>query len=59
VLVLGKGNVVARRPVVQGTATADAVQITSGLAPGDRVVVDGLQSIHPGVIVDPKPVATN
>jgi membrane fusion protein (multidrug efflux system) len=59
VLVLGKGNVVARRPVVQGAATADAVQITSGLSTGDRVVVDGLQSIHPGVTVDPKPVVTN
>jgi membrane fusion protein (multidrug efflux system) len=59
VLVLGPGNVVARRPVVQGAATADSVQITAGLSPGDRVVVDGLQSIHPGVAVDPKPVATN
>jgi membrane fusion protein (multidrug efflux system) len=59
VLALGPGDVLTRRNVVQGPVTADSVQIASGIDPGDRIVVDGLQSVHPGMVVDPKPAATN
>jgi membrane fusion protein (multidrug efflux system) len=57
VLLLGPGNTVIRRAVVQGPATNAAVQITSGLTPGDRVIVDGIQSIHPGITVTPRPAS--
>ncbi len=30
-------------------------EVTSGLEPGDRVIVNGLQRVRPGVTVDPKP----
>jgi len=59
VLEVGPGNVVIRRDVVQGAGSNDSVQIASGVAVGDRVIVDGLQSIHPGVTVDPRPAALN
>jgi len=59
VLEVGPGNVVVRRDVVQGAGSNDSVQIASGVAVGDRVIVDGLQSIHPGVTVDPRPAALN
>jgi membrane fusion protein (multidrug efflux system) len=57
VLLLGPGNTVIRRAVVQGPATNAAVQIISGLTPGDRVIVDGIQSIHPGITVTPRPAS--
>jgi len=57
VLLLGPGNTVIRRAVVQGPASNAAVQITSGLTPGDRVIVDGIQSIHPGITVTPRPAS--
>ncbi len=29
--------------------------VLSGLAPGEQVVVDGLQKVHPGEVVAPQP----
>jgi membrane fusion protein (multidrug efflux system) len=49
VLVIGPGEVIARRNVVLGEQSNTSVQITSGLMPGDELVVEGLQSLHPGV----------
>ncbi len=42
---------VHRRNVKIGTQTATRTQVTSGLAEGDRVVVQGLQKIHDGLVV--------
>ena len=48
VLVVGPGDVVESRPVTLGTLQEDSWVILSGLAPGDRIVVDGLQKAQPG-----------
>ena len=54
VLVLGKGDTLAYRPVVPGRLTDDGLRIvTSGLTPEDRVVVNGLMRVRPGVKVAP------
>ena len=40
------------RPVETGLRTADRVEVTSGLAEGDRVIVTGLQLVRPGMAVE-------
>ncbi|MDE8348794.1 MAG: efflux RND transporter periplasmic adaptor subunit [Acidocella sp.] len=54
VLKVGGDNKVIRQTVVLGTNTNDSVQIVKGLIAGDRVIVDGIQRVHPGIIVNPK-----
>lgn len=57
VMVVGADNVVAYRQVTLG-ATADGLRlVTSGLKPGERIVVNGLQRVRPGATVAPTPVA--
>ena len=55
-LVVDAAGKVAARPLVLGRAIGDRWLVTSGLADGDRVIVDGLQRIQPGMPV--KPVAS-
>ncbi|MGI4955569.1 MAG: efflux RND transporter periplasmic adaptor subunit [Janthinobacterium lividum] len=56
VMVVGADNKVAYRQVALG-GTADGMRlVTSGLKPGERIVVNGLQRIRPGALVAPEPV---
>ena len=48
VLVVGPGDIVARRSVVKGPLTGDNCAIRSGLQPDDRVIVNGLVNARPG-----------
>ena len=48
---------VAVRPIVVTRAIADRWLVTSGLSDGDRVIVDGLQRIRPGMPVKAVPFA--
>src|SRR3954462_11157110 len=53
VLVVGAGDTLAYRPVVPGRL-ADGLRIVdSGLQPGERVVVNGLMRVRPGLKVAP------
>ncbi len=52
-LIVGKDDVVATRPVKLGSLFGSLRSIVSGLHPGDRVVVNGLQMARPGSKVDP------
>jgi multidrug efflux system membrane fusion protein len=55
VFVVGADNKVEYRPVNLGD-TSDGLRIvTSGLNAGDRIIVNGLQRVRPGAVVDPKP----
>ncbi len=59
VMVVGDDNTIAYRQVGLG-ATADGLRlVTSGLKPGERIVVNGLQRLRPGATVAPQPVAMN
>ena len=49
--VIGKDEVVQRRPVTLGAATGSAVEITDGLQPGDRIAVAGVRFLHDGMTV--------
>ena len=53
VMVVGAKDVVEARPVQLGALEGDSWVIQSGLNPGDRIVVDGLQKAIPGQPVKP------
>jgi membrane fusion protein (multidrug efflux system) len=55
VYVVGAGDTVTARDVKTGPWSGSLWIIDSGLSPGDRVVVDGIQKVAPGHVV--KPVA--
>src|SRR5262249_779563 len=54
VYVVDKDNKVVSRPVRLGVLHDGLREITDGLKPGERVVVNGLQQVQPGTTVDPK-----
>ena len=53
VLVVGAKDIVESRPVKVGALEGDSWVIESGLQPGERVIVDGLQKARPGAPVKP------
>ena len=53
VLVVGAGDVVARRGVVKGPLTTNGCALRSGLTAQDRVIVNGLTRAKPGDKVTP------
>lgn len=57
VYVVGKGNAVEYREVKLGAAVNGLRIVTSGLQPGERIVVNGLQALRPGSVVAPQAVA--
>lgn len=56
VAVVGADNKVNIRPVKTGERVDNMWVITSGLQPGERVVVEGLQKVREGMLVNPQPV---
>jgi membrane fusion protein (multidrug efflux system) len=51
VLVVGSDSKVAARTVTLGDASDDSYIVTSGLKPGERVIVEGIQKARPGMQV--------
>ena len=45
------------RVLTVGQTIGDSWLVTGGLKPGDRLIVEGLQNIHPGSTVKPAPIA--
>jgi multidrug efflux system membrane fusion protein len=56
VMVVGDDNKAAYRQVTLGATTDGLRLVTSGLKPGERIVVNGLQRIRPGATVAPEQV---
>jgi RND family efflux transporter MFP subunit len=56
VYVVNDKNEVVSRPVGLGALRDGLREITDGLAPGELVIVNGLQQLRPGVTVDPNVV---
>ena len=52
--VVNEKNEVVSRPVRLGALHDGLREITDGLKPGERVIVNGLQQVRPGVTVEPK-----
>jgi RND family efflux transporter MFP subunit len=53
VLVVGPGDTLAYRPIVPGRLTDGLRIVTSGVKPGERIVVNGLMRVRPGMKVTP------
>ncbi|MBB4004585.1 efflux RND transporter periplasmic adaptor subunit [Aurantimonas endophytica] len=57
VLVVGEDRKVEYRTITLG-ATVDGLRVVEdGLKPGEQIVVEGIQSLTPGTLVQPEPVA--
>jgi RND family efflux transporter MFP subunit len=54
VMLVDSSNHVERRPVVLGIGSANQQEISSGLQPGDRVIIGGLATLQPGQKVTPQ-----
>jgi RND family efflux transporter MFP subunit len=54
VYVVDKNNQVVSRPVRLGALHDGLREITDGVKPGERVIVNGLQQVRPGMTVEPK-----
>ena len=53
VTAVGEGDVAEARPVTLGPRIGNKWVVDKGLAPGDRIVVEGLQKAHPGTPLRP------
>jgi membrane fusion protein (multidrug efflux system) len=53
VYLVGNGDTVAARDLELGRWSGDRWIVERGLAPGDRVIVDGFQKVGPGAVVRP------
>jgi len=58
VMVVTPDDKVAVVPVTVNSAVGNKWIITSGLKAGDRVILEGLQQIQPGMTVNPVPFAS-
>jgi multidrug efflux pump subunit AcrA (membrane-fusion protein) len=54
IYIVNPKNEVVSRPVRLGALHDGLREITDGLKPGERVIVNGLQQVRPGVTVEPK-----
>jgi membrane fusion protein (multidrug efflux system) len=57
VRIVARDNTVTARPVTVGERVGDEWLVTKGLTAGERVAVDGAQSLRDGSVVVPKPFA--
>jgi RND family efflux transporter MFP subunit len=55
VMTVDTDNRVRKQPVVLGISSANAQEVTSGLQPGDKVIIGGLSELQPGEPVTPQP----
>ena len=59
VLVVGEGDKTEYRAVTLGASVDGLRTVLSGLKPGERIVVNGLQRVRPGDVVQPQTVPMN
>jgi membrane fusion protein (multidrug efflux system) len=57
VFVVGPDNKAEQRRIQLGQSTSTLASVISGLAPGDKVIVEGLQRTRPGQPVSPAPAS--
>jgi multidrug efflux system membrane fusion protein len=55
VMVVGEDSKAAYREVTLGATVNGQRIVTSGLKPGERIIVNGLQRVRPGTLVAPQP----
>jgi RND family efflux transporter MFP subunit len=55
VMLVDGSNRVQKRPIVLGISNGNSQEVTSGLQPGDKVVIGGQSELQPGQQVMPRP----
>ncbi|PAX06815.1 efflux transporter periplasmic adaptor subunit [Sphingomonas lenta] len=55
VMVVGRGDRAEPRTIQTSRTVGDAWLVTGGVAPGDRVIVEGAMMLRPGMPVQPRP----
>lgn len=55
VYTVGSGNKVEVHPVTTAERVGESWIVLQGLKPGDRVIVEGLLRVRPGIVVNPSP----
>ena len=50
---MAQNNAIEYRPITLGESVGDLRLVTSGLQPGDTIVVNGLQRVMPGMTINP------
>jgi RND family efflux transporter MFP subunit len=55
VYVIGKDGTIASRPVTLGPLLDNLRIVRSGIGPADRIVISGIQRVHPGQKAEAKP----
>ncbi|MDB5637246.1 MAG: multidrag resistance protein [Bradyrhizobium sp.] len=58
VFVVGPDNKAEQRRIQLGQSTPTLASVISGLSPGEKVIVEGLQRVRPGQPVSPGPAST-
>jgi membrane fusion protein (multidrug efflux system) len=53
VFVVGEGNKVEQRPVKTTDRYEDLFVVSDGLKEGERVIIEGVQKVRPGMVVNP------
>jgi len=56
-LVVNGEKKVERRSIVTDRAVGNAWLVTEGIRPGDQVIVEGVQKVRPGALVNPVPAS--
>jgi multidrug efflux pump subunit AcrA (membrane-fusion protein) len=59
VMLVDSNNRVQKRPIVLGISSANAQEVTSGLEPGDRIIIGGQAQLQPGQQVTPQPAKSD
>jgi RND family efflux transporter MFP subunit len=59
VMLVDSDNRVQQRHIVLGISDANSQEVTSGLQPGDRVIIGGRSEVQPGQKVTPQPANSN
>jgi multidrug efflux system membrane fusion protein len=56
VLVVGEGDKVEYRAITTGPVVDGLRVVRDGVKPGERIIVNGLQRVRPGMVVKPRMV---
>ncbi len=59
VMLVDDNNRVEKRQVALGIAGSNSQEVTSGLQPGERVIIGGLSALQPGEEVRPQPASSD
>jgi RND family efflux transporter MFP subunit len=59
VLLVDNNNRVQKRAIVLGMSAANSQEVTSGLEPGDRIIIGGQSELQPGQQVTPQPAKSD